>query len=160
MRPMIWLFALVIFLKSIAVAEAQESSSPVNVTGNDNVVSVGQIGGITARTVTVIEQALRPEFRILAREDKDLPDGSHQVSLRGDVVSPITPGLLALQIQAADLKNVQIMPPPVGGVSSMTMRNVRRGSNFYSTEIPSPRGEYNIVITTGMPTEIGLAASF
>jgi hypothetical protein len=49
--------------------------SPVNITGDDNVVSIGQIGGITARTV--INQAVKPELRIVSRQGVDNPDGSH-----------------------------------------------------------------------------------
>jgi SAM-dependent methyltransferase len=42
------------------------------ITGGDNVVSIGQIGGITARTVTV-NPPLAPELRILGREESDAP---------------------------------------------------------------------------------------
>lgn len=134
---------------------------PVNITGGDNVVSVGQIGGITAREVTVINPPTVPELRILSREDINNPDGSHTVILRTQVASPITPGLLIIQIQADGMiKDVHILPPAVGGVSTINLRNVRRGSNYYYAEIPSPRGEYDIAITTAQRSNISLAASF
>jgi hypothetical protein len=134
--------------------------SSVNIIGSDNVVSVGQIGGITARVVTVITPPLAPELRILGRQDVENPDGSHTVAIKTQVVSPVAPGLLAIQVQAEGLKSVAIMPPAVGGVSTMMKRNVRQGPNFYSAEIPSPRGEYDIGITTERPSGIRLDASF
>jgi hypothetical protein len=137
-----------------------QDSPAVNVTGNDNVVSVGQIGGITARTVTIVEQALRPEFRILQRQDSDMPDGSHVVALLGDVKSPITPGLLVIEIQASNLRNVTILPPPTGGVSTMSLRNKIVTANSFHAEIPAPRGQYVITIATAKATDISLGASF
>ena len=134
--------------------------SQVTITGGDNVVSVGQIGGITARTVTVINPPVTPEMRILGRQDVDNPDGSHTSVIKTQVAAPFTPGLLIIQIQADGLKDVRILPPPVGGVSSINLRNVRRFANSYSAEIPSPRGEYDISVTTDRPSDIRLAASF
>jgi hypothetical protein len=136
-----------------------QTPPPVTITGGDNVVSIGQIGGITARTVTV-NPPLKPELRILGREDSDAPDGTHTAVIRTEVVSPISPGLLVLQIQAQDIKNVSVMPPPTGGVSTMNMRNVRKGPNFFSAEIPGPRGQYIITVITAHPTDVRLDASF
>lgn len=46
-------------------AEAQSApTSQVTISGGDNVVSVGQVGGVTARSVT-INLPIKPEFRIL-----------------------------------------------------------------------------------------------
>jgi hypothetical protein len=146
---------------SNAEDKMQPSAPIVNVTGNDNVVSVGQIGGITARTVTIIEQPLKPELRILVREDSVLPDGSHVLKLKAEVRSPITPGLLAVQIAEKGIKDVQIMPEPVGGIAAgMMMRNYMIGPEFFSAEIPSPRGRYDITITTQTATNIQFAAGF
>jgi hypothetical protein len=42
----------------------------------------------------------------------------------------------------------------------MNKRNVRLGSNFYSAEIPSPRGQYDIAVTTERAGDIKLDAAF
>jgi len=134
-------------------------SSPVTITGGDNVVSIGQIGGITARVVTV-NPPLTPELRIFGREDGDAPDGTHTTILRTKVVSPIAPGLMVLQVRAQGIKNVSVLPPPVDGVAGINMRNVRRGPDSFSAEIPGPRGEYIVTVATAHPTEVNLDASF
>jgi hypothetical protein len=141
-------------------AEAQSpSASQVTITGGDNVVSVGQIGGITARVVT-INPPVQPEFRILDKKDVTNPDGSHTVTITGDVASPITPGLLSIQIQANGMRNADIVAAPVGGVSTTQKRNVRRGPDFYSAEIPSPHGQYIITVVTTGASDVNLSASF
>jgi hypothetical protein len=132
----------------------------VTITGGDNVVSVGQIAGITARTVTVINPPVMPELRMLGRQDADNPDGSHTAVIRTAVAAPVTPGLLIIQIQASGLRNVKIAPPAVGGIAMMTLRNVVRSLNAYSAEIPSPKGEYDISVTTAGSSDVHLAASF
>jgi hypothetical protein len=135
------------------------SSAPITITGGDNVVSVGQIGGITARTVT-INPPMHPEFRILEKKESNNPDGSHTVDIIGDVASPITPGLLVLQVTAQGLRSVSVMPAPVGGMSGGTLRNKRQMSNFFSVEVSSPRGQYIISVVTAAPTNVQLDASF
>jgi hypothetical protein len=110
---------------------------------------------------TIINPPTVPELRILDRKDIDNPDGSHTVVLKTQVASPITPGLLLIQIRTEGLiKAVAIAPPLVEGISMITLRNVRRGPNYYYAEIPSPRGEYDITITTAQRSNISLAASF
>jgi len=131
----------------------------VVISGGDNVVSFGQIGGITARVVT-INPPTNPELRILGRTETDNPDGSRMVTIKTEIASPITPGLMVVQIGAQGLKDVRIMPPIVGGGSTMILRNVRRGNDSYSAEIPSPRGQYDIFVQTMRPTEIHLNATF
>jgi hypothetical protein len=129
---------------------------PVNISGGDNVVSIGQIGGITARIVT-INPPMRPELRILEKSEIDNPDGTHTVIIKTKVASPITPGLLVVQIDAVGIRNVSIIPPPINGVSGIELRNVRR---TYSAEIQSPRGQYDIVIQTNSAAPISLNATF
>lgn len=141
-------------------AEAQPPAAPqVTITGGDNVVSVGQIGGITARVVT-INPPLRPEFRILDKSDLVNPDGTHVITITGSVASPITPGLLILQMQAPGIRDVNVMAEPVGGVSMTNLRNVRKAPGFYSAEIPSPRGQYIITVVTVGTSDVELDASF
>lgn len=135
------------------------NNGPVNISGGDNVVSIGQIGGITARVVT-INPPIQPELRILGKTEIDNPDGSHTVTIRTEVASPITPGLLALQIDADGIQRVNIVPPAINGVSMMQLRNVRRGQNSYSAEIPAPRGQYDILVQTGSIVPISLNATF
>jgi hypothetical protein len=131
----------------------------VNISGGDNVVSIGQIGGITAKIVT-INPPLQPELRILGKSEVDNSDGSHTVTLRTEVASPITPGLLIIQIAAAGIRQVSIVPLAVNGVSMMQLRNVRRDQNSYSAEIPAPRGQYDLVIQTNSVVPISLNATF
>jgi hypothetical protein len=111
----------------------------VSISGGDNVVSIGQIRGITAKIVT-INPPLKPELRIIEKSEINNSDGTHTVTIKTEVSSPITPGLLAIQIDAVGICNVRIVPPPTDGFSAIQLRNVRRDQNSYSAEIPSPRG--------------------
>jgi hypothetical protein len=147
-----------------ASAQTDESKSapgspPVTISGGDNVVSIGQIGGITARTVT-INPPMNPELRIIGKTDVDNPDGSRTITVETEVASPITPGLMIIQVGAAGLQQVSIAPPPTNGVAMIQMRNIRRNDNSFSAEIPSPRGKYNISIQTKAQVPIRLNASF
>ena len=152
---------LIWFALPMAQAQAPPSAVPrVTITGGNNVVSVGQIGGITAREVTINNPPVRPQFRILGKTDVTNPDGTHTVTITGTVASPITPGLLFLQIHAAGMRNASVMAAPVDGVSMTGLRNVRRLPGLYSAEIPSPHGNYIItVVTVGTP-DVKLSASF
>ena len=142
-------------------AEAQGPAAPqVTITGGDNVVSVGQVGGITAREVTINNPATRPEFRVLGRKDVTNSDGTHTVSIIGAVASPIAPGLLSLQIHASGMRDANVMAAPVGGISMTNLRNVRKEPGLYSAEIPSPRGEYIITVVTAGMSDVKLSASF
>jgi hypothetical protein len=131
----------------------------VNISGGENVVSVGQIGGITARVVT-INPPLQPELRILGKAEVANPDGSHTVAIKTEVASPITPGLLIVQIDAVGIQRVNIVPQAINGVSTIQLRNVRSGTNSYSAEIPAPRGQYDIVVQTSSAVPIVLKATF
>lgn len=131
----------------------------MNISGGENVVSVGQIGGITAREVT-INPPLQPELRILAKAEVDNPDGSRTVTIKTEVASPITPGLLIVQIDAVGIQRVSIVPPAINGFSAMQLRNVQRGPNSFSAEIPAPRGQYDIVVQTNSTAPIILNATF
>jgi hypothetical protein len=135
------------------------SQPQMTINGGDNVVSIGQIGGITARVVT-INPPLQPELRILGKSEMVNPDGSHTVTIRTEVASPITPGLLAVRINADGLHRVSIAPPPINGVSMMQLRNVRHEQNSYSAEIPAPRGQYEITVQTMSAVPITLNATF
>jgi hypothetical protein len=146
---------------AVAQGPSAAGGSPpqITISGGDNVVSVGQIGGITARVVT-INPPLQPELRILGKSEIVNPDGSHTVTIRTEVASPITPGLLAVQIDADGIQRVSIAPPAINGVSMMQLRNVRREQNYYSAEIPAPRGQYVITVQTSSAVPITLNATF
>jgi hypothetical protein len=146
--------------KAQTAQQTPSGSQPsVSISGGDNVVSIGQMGGITARVVT-INPPLNPELRILGKTETDNPDGSHTVTLKTEVASPITPGLLVIKIDAVGIRNVSVTPAPVNGVSTIEMRNVSRTQNSFSAEIPAPRGQYYVSINTSSSTPISLNASF
>jgi hypothetical protein len=91
-----------------ATAQAPQMTSnwnapPVNISGGDNVVSIGQIGGITARIVT-INPPVHPELRILEKSVIDNPDGSRTVRIKTEVASPVTPGLLLIGVRADGIR--------------------------------------------------------
>ena len=143
-----------------SVSASPNSATPgVTITGGDNVFSVGQIGGITARVVN-INPPINPELRMLSKTEIDNADGSHTTTIQTQVSSPITPGLLMIKIEAQEILNVSIAPPPTNGFSSIVMRNVISGQNGFSAEIPSPRGNYDIVVTTRSAVPIRLSANF
>jgi hypothetical protein len=141
------------------VPDAKSDHPQITISGGDNVVSVGQIGGITARVVT-INPPMKPELRIIGRTETDNQDGSHTVTIKTEVASPITPGLLIVQIRARGIRRVMIVPPSISGFSSIQLRNVSGSDSFYSAEIPSPNGQYDISVQTSAPTEIQLNATF
>jgi hypothetical protein len=67
---------------------------------------------------------------------------------------------LIVEIRADGMKSANITAEPIGGVSMTQKRNVRSGPNFYSAEIPSPRGAYIITVETTKLTKVYLDASF
>ena len=136
-----------------------ENQPQVVINGGGNVVSIGQIGGITAKIVN-INPPLQPELRILGRMETVNPDGSHSVSIKTEVASLITPGLLIIRVDAAGLQDVSIVSAPINGVSMTQKRNVQRFQNSYSAEIPTPRGQYDIVVKTSYAVPISLSAEF
>src|SRR5262245_52626090 len=89
----------------------------------------------------------------------DNEDGSHTVSIETEVASPVTPGLLRVQIEAGGIRNADI-DRPIGGVSTMQLRNVIRTSNSYSAELSAPYGRYNINVLTNSAVPITLSARF
>jgi len=142
-------------------AQAQTTISgakpQVDISGGDNVVSIGQIGGITARVVNINPPA-HPELRILGKTETDNPDGSHTVTIKTEVASPTTPGLLSLQINSAGIQSVNIITP--NGVSMVNLQNKRWNENLFYAEIPGPGGQYDIIIRTASAVPISLNAQF
>jgi rRNA processing protein Gar1 len=122
---------------------------PVTINGNDNVVSFGQSGGITAGTY--IDQA-KAELKLLGQKDQDNPDGSHTAVFAVGIEAPFTPGKLSIEVHADGLVGVSILPPAVGGIVTMQKYNVRQTSNSYSTDIPAPSKQYEISVQTKCPS--------
>ncbi len=137
---------------------APAGSGPTITGSGTTVVSVGQTGGVTAGTY--VNQAIMPEFHILSKSDSQNQDGSTTTAINTEVVAPVTPGNLHINIGASGLEDVQIMPPPQNGVSSMEMRNVARSGTSFSADIPSPNGQYEITIRTDRKTPINLDSHF
>lgn len=136
----------------------KEQSQKIEIKGNNNVTSINQSGGITAGTV--INHVIPPSLKIIGHEEIENPDGSRTVIYKTIVDAPFTPGLLKIKIQTAGLKDVSVMPPSVNGVSSINLRNTFKSSDSYSTEIPSPNGQYLISITTTQKSEIQFTHNF
>ncbi len=131
---------------------------PVHVIGNNNVVSVGQTGGVTAGTY--INQVPQPELRLIDQKDEINSNGTHTTTFTVEVASQITPAFLAIDIAAQGIISANIMPPPVGGVSTMMLRNVRRSPTDYHAELTSPRGRYFVSVQTRGQTPIRLSYQF
>jgi hypothetical protein len=140
-----------------AIPNDQSQTPYVNITGGDNVVSIGQISGITARVVN-INPPITPELRIFGTTEIDNSNGTHTVNIETEVVAPFAPPeLLAIQVNANGLQNAMITPPAVGEISSIQLRNRFMNDTYFSAEIPSPRGRYIISVTTAKPTGIKLS---
>jgi hypothetical protein len=138
--------------------ENPSAKDAVNITGNNNVVSLGQTGGITAGTY--INQALQPALKLVDQHDTINADGTHTTTFEIEVVSQLTPAFLAIDVAAQGIIGAQIMSPPVGGTSAMTLRNVRRSSTNYHAELTSPRGRYAITVQTASQTPVKLEYQF
>jgi len=130
---------------------------PVSVTSNNNIVSVGP-GGV--HIGTYVNQAPQPQLKLIDQKDIVEPDGSHTTTFTVEVVSQLTPSFLAIDIAAQGIKNVRIMPPPIGGVSAMMLRNVRWSSTDYHAELTSPRGRYEVTVQTTVQTPVKLSYQF
>jgi len=122
----------------------------IDVTGDGN--TFGNIGHTIIR-------AIRPELRV-SQEQRRANENSTITEFTISVVAEITPGCLYLQFLADGLTKVSIMPPPVGGVSSLMQRNVRQSACEYYTEIPAPRGDYNVAVETAAATPVELKYGF
>jgi hypothetical protein len=154
-------------LKAITRAEAQgaemtdkskASDAGVSITGSNNVVSVGQTGGVTAGTY--INQVPQPKLELIDQRDNINPDGTHTTTFTVEVVSELTPSFLAIDISAQGILGTQIMPPSQGGVAMMSLRNVRRSQTNYHAELTSPRGRYFVSVHTQGQTPVQLTYQF
>ncbi len=139
-------------------SEGTNNSHPtVNVKGSGNVVTSGQTGGTNVGTY--INQA-KADLKVLSEHEQANQDGTYTTMIAVGIEAPFSPGRLAIQVQAADLLSVDILPPAVGGVTTMEKFNVRQGSNFYSADIPAPGSQYEIAVRTKAKTPIKLGYGF
>lgn len=144
--------------KAHTMNEASPPKEPVNIAGNNNVVSVGQKGGVTAGVY--VNQVHQPTLKLLDQHDAINADGSHTTTFEVEVVSQVTPAFLAVDIAAEDIIEIIIRPPSVGGISIMSLKNVQRSSIHYHAELSSPRGRYTITVQTGSQTPVKLDYQF
>jgi hypothetical protein len=130
-----------------------------HITGSGTtVVSIGQSGGVTAGTY--INQAVLPELRIMETRGHSNPDGSYTSTIDVQVVAQVTPGNLAVEVQAQGLLDANIMAAPKNGISMTNLRNVMRTSSSYSADVPSPYGQYTISVKTKAEVPINLGSHF
>lgn len=145
--------------KKLMAGDRDEPHLPdVKVGGANNVVSVGQAGGVTAGTY--VNQAVQPELRLLEQRDVVNSDGSHTTTFVVEVVAQVTPGVVVFDITADGILNVSIMPPPKGGVASINRSNVLRSHSHYHAELSAPRGRYIVSVQTGGQTAVKLNYEF
>lgn len=140
--------------------ESEKSASKIEVNGGENVISIGQIGGITAKNVLINSSTPEPKLQIKSRNEIINNDGSFSVNIDAMVISKLTPGLMKINISAFNIIDVRIMTPSIDGVSTIVMHNVHKSSNHFSAEIPGPHGQYNIFVRTASKTNIELDATF
>jgi hypothetical protein len=122
--------------------ETKSYKSAILVTGTGNAVSAGASP----------HPIKAPELQILGQREADNADGSHTVCIPVEVVADNAPGLLALHVIvdgliSADLAHAQV-------------RNARQGNNFFSADIPSPAGLYELTIQMAGRSHIQLNAHF
>jgi hypothetical protein len=131
---------------------AQGKNSP-NISAGGN-VTIGHIGDVT------INQANQPELKLLEQTESVDADGRHLTVFTIEIVSQVTTSFLAIEILAEGLLSAHIMPPPVGGVSSMMLRNKRVAPNAFYAELTSPRGKYFVTVITKERTPVRLGYQF
>lgn len=140
--------------ESSQASMANGEGKPFSVAGNDNVVSINQRGGITARNV--INQAPRPELVLLSDSWLQKDDGNFRKVVRVGIESPYAVGQLLLEATASDIVNGDIHPVDVA--------QIQFGSNIadtkYYVEVQNPTGRYDIVIDTKKKGPVQLTYAF
>jgi hypothetical protein len=116
--------------------ETKSYKSMILVTGTGNAVSAG----VSPHPIKA------PELQILGQREADNADGSHTVCIPVEVVADSAPKVLALHVI-------------VDGLISAELGRAE-GSNFYSADIPSPAGLYELTIQMAQRSHIQLNAHF
>jgi hypothetical protein len=122
--------------------ETKVYKPPILVTGTGNAVSA-----------CVAPHPIKaPELKILGQREADNADGSHTVCIPVEVVAEGSPKVLALHVIVDGLISASL--------SHAEVRNTRQGNNFFSAEVPSPAGLYELTIQMAERSHIQLNAHF
>jgi hypothetical protein len=131
-----------------------KADGPVTITGSDNIISVGQSGGVTARTY--VNNAPNPELKIESDNDTSNPDGTHTRVVRLRVVSPYAPGQLLLRAEAIGITSGDIHPVDTGQIHF----GQELTSDAFSVEVSSPVGRYDLVVNTPQRRPLNIRYAF
>ena len=91
-------------------------------------------------------------------EEYENKDGTHSVKLLGQVIAQFSPGKMTVHVAARGLKAVSIIPND--GAGMIALWNEMWNDTQYQATINGPSGQYYIVVTTKMKTQIQLATVF
>jgi hypothetical protein len=122
--------------------ETRSYKSPILVTGTGNAISAG----------AAPHPIKAPELQILGQREADNADGSHTVCIPVEVVADSPPKMLALHVIVDGLISAEL--------SHAEVKNARQGNNFFSADIPSPAGLYELTIQMAERSHIQLNAHF
>lgn len=113
----------------------------VNISGSGHVLSIGQTGGVTARTV--INQAPAPKLIRLSAVEKNTADGKWEVVLVFAVESPYPVGNLFLGVYCTGIIDMECIPQRTG--VSMEGHSGRR-EGYCFTNLHQAFGTYRLVV--------------
>ncbi len=122
--------------------ETKSYRPPILVTGSGNAISAN----VAPHPIKA------PELQILGQREADNADGSHTVCIPVEVIADTAPKRLALHVIVDGLISASLARAEV--------RNARQGNNFFSAEIPSPAGLYELTIQMAGRSHIQLNAHF
>lgn len=122
--------------------ETKSYKPPILVTGTGNAISAA----VAPHPIKA------PELQILGQREEDNADGSHTVCIPVEVVADAAPPVLALHVIVDGLISASLARAEV--------RNARQGNNFFSADIPSPSGLYELTIQMAERSHIQLNAHF
>lgn len=128
---------------------ADERDRPINVIGDNNVVSQNQSGGITARTV--INQAPVPQLKRIRLSRAQNPDGTYTTTDVIEVISPFPVQSLDIEAHAPDILDLEVGAQRAG-VMNTGHAGKREGFNF--TSVQNPIGQYRIIVKTAGATDV------
>ena len=115
---------------------------PILVTGSGNAVSA----------TVAPHPIMAPELQILGQREADNADGTHTVCIPLEVVAETSPRVLALHVIVDGLISAS--------VANADVKNARQGNNFFSADIPSPAGLYELTLQIAERSHIQLNAHF
>ncbi len=122
--------------------ETKSYKPPILVTGSGNAISAA----VAPHPIKA------PELQILGQREADNADGSHTVCIPVEVVAETAPEVMALHVIVDGLISASLARAEV--------RNARQGTNFFSADIPSPSGLYELTVQMAERSHIQLNAHF